>query len=208
MIFWNVDTQRDFMLPDGKLYVQGSEKIFPLLKMLTFMAKDNNIKVVNTCDYHSNDDKEISINPDFVNTFPAHCLASELGSDFIPETYPKERGENYYIVGKGDKEINEANFNKARNIIIEKDKFNVFDGNGLTEKVLELLSPETVVVYGVTTQVCVNEAVLGLAKRGWNVAVLSDAIWGLPNFPVSTAEYYKKWIDAGVSIINTGFLTG
>ena len=34
-IFWDVDTQVDFMLPGGKLYVPGAEKLIPNLKRLT-----------------------------------------------------------------------------------------------------------------------------------------------------------------------------
>jgi len=29
IVFWEVDTQQDFMLPGGKLYVPGAEKIIP-----------------------------------------------------------------------------------------------------------------------------------------------------------------------------------
>ena len=36
VIFWDVDTQHDFMDPDGKLYVQGAELIKPKLEQLTF----------------------------------------------------------------------------------------------------------------------------------------------------------------------------
>ena len=35
VIFWDVDTQHDFMDPDGKLYVKGAELIMPKLAQLT-----------------------------------------------------------------------------------------------------------------------------------------------------------------------------
>ena len=53
IIFWNVDTQKDFMNKDGKLYVQGAEEIKSNLKRLTNLAKAYNITVVNTGDYHN-----------------------------------------------------------------------------------------------------------------------------------------------------------
>ena len=59
IIFWNVDTQKDFMNPDGALYVEGAESIKPNLKKLTEFARENNIFVVNTADFHFPDDKEL-----------------------------------------------------------------------------------------------------------------------------------------------------
>ena len=59
-IFWNVDTQYDFMRAKGKLYVSEAEKIETNLAQLTSLAKTNGIKVVNTADWHNKHSKEIS----------------------------------------------------------------------------------------------------------------------------------------------------
>ena len=34
IVLWEVDTQQDFMLPGGKLYVPGAEKIIPNIDRL------------------------------------------------------------------------------------------------------------------------------------------------------------------------------
>lgn len=181
VIFWNVDTQKDFILTNGKLAILGAEAILPNLAYLTKTAKEENITVVNTCDFHGPDDPEISDTPDFKTTFPSHCIAGTEGQEFIPETYPHQFGrENHYVVGIKNP-IDEGTFEKARNIIIEKNKFDVFEGNPNTEKVLELLKPTIVVVYGVAADVCVKFAVLGLLKRGYKVALLADCCKELPN---------------------------
>ena len=46
VIFWDVDTQYDFMRADGKLYVPGSEEIIPALRDLTRHAHDRGIPIV------------------------------------------------------------------------------------------------------------------------------------------------------------------
>ena len=39
LVFWEVDTQADFMLPGGKLYVPGAEKLLPNIRRLTDAAR-------------------------------------------------------------------------------------------------------------------------------------------------------------------------
>ena len=89
-IFWNVDTQYDFMRPDGRLYVKGAEQIEGNLVRLTELARRKGIKVVNTADWHRKDSLELSNNPDFANTFPPHCLQNTRGAEFIPATNPQD----------------------------------------------------------------------------------------------------------------------
>lgn len=194
ILFWNVDTQVDFMEPDGKLYAQDAEKIKPVLKMLTNFAVEHEIRVVNTADFHYKESAELSSNPDFINTFPEHCMADTRGAEYVAETKPADP-----VVFDWDKEYASLDEVKTRqNIVIRKDAFDVFAGNPYTEKIVELLAPKTVIVYGVTTNVCVNDAVIGLAKRVNKVYVVEDAIKELPNIPLP----FEDWKDKGVELIH------
>lgn len=195
-IFWNVDTQVDFMEPGGKLYVQDAEKLKPVLKKITKLAEDKSVFVVSTADYHHADSQELSDNPDFKTTFPPHCMAETPGAEYISETNPA----NPVVVNWSSEQNIEALLEKIQNtreVVIRKDAFDVFTGNPHTDKILQNLNPETVVVYGVTTNVCVNDAVTGLSKRGKNVLVVSDAIKELPNLPLP----FEKWSKLGVKLI-------
>ncbi len=196
LLFWNVDTQYDFISPNGKLYVQGAESILPVLKKITKLASDNNIKVVNTADYHYPDSKELSDSPDFINTFPQHCMADTSGADYVEETNPIYASELKWNVNYSNAELKKIASN--RNIIIRKDAFDVFEGNPNTDTLLSVLNPKTVVVYGVTTNVCVDKAVMGLAQRGVRVIVIDDAIKELPNIPLP----FDDWEKLGVKRIN------
>src|SRR6266404_1185365 len=66
-IFWEVDTQADFMLPKGKLYVPGAERLLPNIQRLTNAARENKVFLVSHGCYHVPDDPEFS-------AFPPHCL--------------------------------------------------------------------------------------------------------------------------------------
>lgn len=90
ILFWNVDTQIDFMSAQGKLYAPGAERIQPILRKITGLAKANNIQVVNTADYHYSNSKELSDSPNFINTFPPHCMANTPGAEYVEETKPDE----------------------------------------------------------------------------------------------------------------------
>src|SRR5881296_1585657 len=86
VIFWDVDTQYDFMRADGKLYVPEAETLIPRLKGLTDYAHAHGIRIVASADDHVTGHPEISDAPDWKNTFPPHCLRGTPGQKKIPET--------------------------------------------------------------------------------------------------------------------------
>ena len=195
-LFWNVDTQFDFVYPEGKLYVQDAELLKSIWKKLTVLAEEKSIRVVNTADFHYANSVELDSNPDFVNTFPPHCMANTDGAEFIDETEPTNP-----VVFDWDKKYKNISdlisSAENRNIVIRKDAFDVFKGNKRTESIVKLLLPKIVVVYGVTTNVCVNDAVVGLASRVEKVYVIKDAIKELPNIPLP----FENWKKLGVQSI-------
>jgi nicotinamidase/pyrazinamidase len=196
ILFWNVDTQIDFIEPTGKLYVKGAEKLKPIFKKITGFAADNQIRVINTCDFHLINSNELSANPDFINTFPEHCMAGTSGAEFISETKPDLPAIVDWMTHLAILP-HLANAKQFRNIVIRKDAFDVFEGNPYTAKILSLLNPDKVFVYGVTTNVCVDKAVCGLVQRGYKVFVFENAIKELPNIHLP----YKHWKELGVKMI-------
>src|ERR1051325_2709820 len=83
VVFWDVDTQVDFMAPGGKTYIKGAEEITENLRLLTGYARDNGIRNVGSVDYHTPGDAEISLSPDFRETFPPHCLRGTEGQQKV-----------------------------------------------------------------------------------------------------------------------------
>ena len=196
VLFWNVDTQVDFVEPHGKLYVQGAEKLKSIWAKITNFAAEHKIRVINTCDFHHINSHEIPSAPDFKSSFPLHCIAGTSGASFIEETRPAspvtiDWDMQLAIFAEFDDPV------KYRNIIIRKDDFDVFAGNPHTEKILSIASPDKVFVYGVTTNVCVDKAVKGLVTRGYNVYVIHDAIKELPGLPLP----FDEWNTLGVKMI-------
>jgi len=194
-IFWNVDTQYDFMRSDGKLYVQGAEQIEGNLAKLTELAKAKGIKVVNTADWHKKDSEELSDNPDFIQTFPEHCMQNTQGASFIPATNP----EDPYRIDWTQDKFDIGGAIQSRNVVLYKDKFDVFRGTPHANILVRQIAPDRAIVYGVATNVCVNDAVLGLLERKVQVYIPTDAIKELPNLPVP----YETWKGKGAVLTTT-----
>src|SRR5258708_19810771 len=77
-VFWEVDVQADFMLPGGKLYVPGAEKLLPNIHRLTDAARQGHVFLVSHGCYHTPDDPEFT-------TFPPHCVKGTPGARLVPE---------------------------------------------------------------------------------------------------------------------------
>ena len=203
-IFWDVDTQYDFMMADGKLYVPGSEEIIPNLTRLTDYARKRGIPLFGSVDYHTPDDPETSDTPDFYKTFPPHCLRGTPGQEKIPATRPHHPlwiESHPYPEG----ELQKAVTDHTGEIIFRKQRFDVFS-NPNVDDVLEIVQPDEIVVYGVALDVCDAYAIEGfLKRRTYRLTLIHDA-----TKPISTdrgKELIEKWVKEGVRITTTAEIT-
>jgi nicotinamidase/pyrazinamidase len=168
-IFWGVDTQVDFMLPGGKLYVPGAEKLIPNLKRLTDAARQGRVFIVGDACTHAPDDTEFE-------RFPPHCVRGTPGAEIIPET----RAEKVLVIPNRVDSAIPTDLSEFQQVILEKQTLDVFD-NPNTGKVIERVAGFTsadaeIFVFGVVTEYCVRFAAKGLLERGRRVALVSDAI--------------------------------
>ena len=62
LLFWDVDTQYDFLQPDGKLYVPRAEAIIPRLKALTVFAHAKGIRIIASAEDHVPGHPELKVN--------------------------------------------------------------------------------------------------------------------------------------------------
>jgi nicotinamidase/pyrazinamidase len=197
-ILWDVDTQVDFMLPHGKLYVPGAEETAPAMKRLVDAARAAGIPHVASADDHELTDPEIADEPDFTNTFPPHCLRGTRGAQKIPETEqddPLPLALLPYPPGLVPQLIE-----GRREILLLKKNFDVFT-NPNTQAVLDVLDPEEIVLFGVATDVCDNAAILGFLLRGRRVHFVEDAARGLDEERV--AACMAVWRERGVDFATT-----
>jgi nicotinamidase/pyrazinamidase len=187
-ILWDVDTQVDFVRADGKLAVPGAEDALPEMARLVDWARAEGIPHVASADDHELTDDEISDEPDFERTYPPHCLRGTRGAAKVPET------EQADPVPLALTRVPER-FVRGREFLLLKKSFDVFT-NPNAERLLELLDPEEVVLFGVATDVCNDAAINGLLDRGRTVTFVEDASRGLDE--ARTAACTARWRDRGV----------
>jgi len=198
-LFYDVDTQHDFMVPGGKLYVPGAERIFPQLVTLTQCARQYGIAVVGSVDRHYPTDPELLANG---GEYPEHCMSDTPGQTKVAATTPHQP---VWIENRvySDSELL-ALLRQPGEIYIEKQRFDVFAGNRNATRVFDvrLQGKEDVVVYGVVTEVCVDQAIAGLKDRPVRIHVVVDAIAALD--AVRGQATVAKWKQWGIELTTVG----
>lgn len=165
VIFWEVDTQTDFMLPGGKLYVPGAEKLLPNIRRLTDAARQDKVFLVSHGCFHTPDDPEFKI-------FPPHCVQGTAGAEFVPEALTNK----VVRVPNDDHAKLPSDLSAYQQILLEKQTLNIFESRHADALVQRLGDRAEFMVFGVVTEYCVGFAGKGLLQRGRRVAVVRDAI--------------------------------
>src|SRR5712691_5950147 len=188
-ILWDVDTQVDFMLPEGKLYVPGAEQTAPAMKRLVEAARAAGIVHVASADDHELTDDEISDTPDFETMYPPHCLRGTRGARKIAET-EQEDPVPITLVTLPERYL------EGREFLLLKKSFDVFT-NPNTDRLLDRLDPDEIVVFGVATDVCDDAAIRGFLERGRKVRFVEDAARGLDEGRVAacTAAWRRQGVE-------------
>ena len=198
-VLWDVDTQVDFMHPDGKLYVPGAEETIPAMARLVDAARAAGVVHVASADDHELTDPEISDEPDFRNTYPPHCLRGTRGAEKIAETKqedPLPLGEIPIPPG-----LVAGLVDGRSEVLLLKKNFNVFT-NPNADALLDALDPDEVILFGVATDVCDDAAILGLLQRDRRVRFVEDAARGLDDDRVTTCT--AVWRERGVEFTTVG----
>ena len=184
-ILWEVDAQADFMLPGGKLYVPGAEKIIPNIDRLVDQARQGRVLLISSADAHQLDDPEFQ-------RWPPHCVKGTPGAELIPEA----RAARLLVIPNQRDFVFPGDLSAFQQILLEKNTLDVFD-NPNAGALLAWVNMQSAhseappasadetgagpnfLVFGVVTEYCVLRAADGLLRRGHRVRIVEDAIQSL-----------------------------
>jgi nicotinamidase/pyrazinamidase len=165
LIFWEVDTQADFMLPGGKLYVPRADRLLPNIRRLTDAVRQGRVFLVSHGCYHTPDDPEFA-------TFASHCIKGTDGAAVVPEAL----AERVITVPNEPTVALPEDLSAYQQILLEKQTLDIFASRHADNLVQRLNPDAEFVVFGVVTEYCVRFAAKGLLERRRRVSVVSDAI--------------------------------
>ena len=188
-VLWDVDTQVDFMLPDGKLYVRGAEETDSRDEALVDAARTAGIVHVASADDHELTDDEISDDA----RLPDHLSAALPPWD--ARGARRFRRPSRTILFRSRSSSLPERYLAGREFLLLKKSFDVFT-NPNTDRLLEWLDPDEIVVFGVATDVCDDAAIRGFLARGLEVRFVEDAARGLDDERVAICT--ASWREQGV----------
>ena len=198
-VFWDGDTQRDFLEPAGALYVPAAALIVPNLGRLTRLTRTGTprIRVLGTVCRHFAGDAELTPNG---GLYPPHCLDGTPGQRKIAATAPVAPR---WIENRAYPPGELAELLGGDEVFVEKQDVDPLVGNRNTAAVLPRLldGVDDVVIYGVVTEICIDRAVRALLGRGPRLHVVRDAI--APLDEARGRECEQRWQAAGVALTTT-----
>jgi nicotinamidase/pyrazinamidase len=178
-----VDVQNDFC-EGGSLAVAGGAGVAAAIS--EYLADAEYAHVVASRDYHIDPGSHFSGHPDFVNSWPRHCVAGTPGAQFHPRL---------------DTSRVQAVFSKGAHAAA----YSAFEGTDdagtpladwLRDRDVDALD-----VVGIATDYCVRATALDAAREGFATEVLLGMTAGVD--PATTRQALDALRDAGVELIGT-----
>lgn len=179
-----VDVQRDFC-EGGSLAVNGGAGVAEAVSKLLRDEPGRWDHVVATQDHHVEPGTHFHDEPDFVDTWPAHCVAGTPGADFHPNL---------------DTDRIEAVFTKGEHAAAYSGFEGHAGGIGLAAW-LRMRDVSDVDIVGIATDHCVRATALDAVAEGFRTRVLLDLTAGVAR--LTTTSALAQMADAGVQLEGT-----
>jgi nicotinamidase/pyrazinamidase len=183
-----VDVQNDFT-ERGALGVVGGDEVAERISDFLAAHADDYEIVVASRDWHHGDDDNgghFSDTPDFVDTWPVHCVGGTFGADY-DEVFETSRVTHHLKKGQG------------------KPAYSLFEGVGddgrTAADLLDAHGIRDIDVVGIATDYCVRASALDALAAGRHVRVFTDLVAGV--HPESSAAALAEIAAAGADVTTT-----
>jgi nicotinamidase/pyrazinamidase len=186
-----IDVQKDFC-EGGALACAGGAQVAKDISSYLKAKPQNYDFVIASRDWHTPNESnsghfpKIGEEPDFINTWPLHCIAGETGADYHPNLeqslidihLKKGQGQHGYSIFEG-----------------------ITDSRERIQDLISRLGIESVDVVGIATDHCVLASSLDAKKFGLEVRVITSLTAGVGT--ASTEAAIDQMVDAGIKVVPT-----
>lgn len=189
-----VDVQNDFC-EGGSLAVAGGAEVAAAITDLIAESASGYAHILATRDHHIDPGAHFSAEPDYVDSWPVHCVAGTEGVGFHPNFAPSvTSGAIQAVFDKGAYSAAYSGFEGT-------------DENGGTlAEWLHARAVTEVDVVGIATDHCVRATALDAAREGFTTRVLLDLTAGVA--APTTEAALTELAAAGVELTGTPVVRG
>lgn len=180
-----VDVQNDFC-EGGSLAVGGGGSVAAGVSQLLAAEPDRWNHVVATKDYHIDPGAHFGDPPDFVDSWPPHCVVGTPGSEFHPDL---------------DTDRVEVIFHKGEHAAAYSGFEGHTDQGECLADWLRRHGVDRVEIVGLATDFCVRATALDAAEEGFRTTVRLDLTAAIG--PETADEALRAFADAGISTQGT-----
>ncbi len=184
-----IDVQNDFT-EGGALAVEGGGAVAAGVTGYLRSHPEEYDVVFASRDWHNADDDNgghfaSDTEPDFVTTWPPHCVAGETGAEYHPAL---------------DTTLVDVHVRKGQGM----PAYSIFEGTteagGTLGEALDELGVTDIDVVGIATDYCVRASALDALAAGRHVRVLTDLIAGVA--PASSSDALAELTAAGAELVS------
>lgn len=208
-----IDMQRDFMPAYegerlnaegfGGLGIDGGERTIPPINRITREVGKYGIIIGTTQDWHPLNTAHFSEEPNFVNTWPVHCVGGTLGAELHPELIVAKTPDMATRFIKGDVACTSPEDDTSYTGALAYNPLtNVFLPDWLRQN-----NRTDVIVTGVAlgdgddNKLCVDSTAADLVAQGFNVSLVTDATEAV--MPDNREKCFRNLAKAGVRLLTT-----
>lgn len=208
-----IDAQRGFMPAQegerlqepgfGELPVTNGQLIVPQLNELTHTFRKRMLPVATTQDWHPEETAHFAEDPNYVNTWPAHCVADTGGALLHPELYAAHINFDLPHFKKGNVVATSPEDDTSYTGVLAYD---LATGETMPQwlerkKVTSVILGGLALGDGKEYPLCVDSTAIDLFNMGFEVTVVTDAVEAV--LPENRAKCFANLGELGVRLATT-----
>jgi len=159
----DVDTQKDFLLADGKVCIRNHRRVLGHIRRVMAWARTRGVPIISLAEVHpdNNGDSEYT-----------HCIDGTEGQTKVAYTLVRNRVS---FPADGHTDLPRNMLRQYAQIILHKRCVDPFEEPRI-ERLLSEMRANEFLIIGSTAEGAVKATALGLLQRGKNVTVITDAV--------------------------------